>query len=235
MYIYKLSKLYAQDLQIQLNTNFQNTTYRNPCYVLNELDTRLKFSVRLPTHNNNSNVIISLFSDKSFEKEKHKEHFDSQYIKIQLYFLIYFPEFKIIKYGEPYMCQVLDVTSKWNDLINYLDSELNEQENLLLIALKDLRRVGGIFDGFPKLVTWLDDNKATGISGFCAIRDGLSHGKLDRAYKSINEQFPDAFDFDENSVLKRNTHNANQLRTYVLQLQHMIDEVFKQKFIDSPK
>ena len=225
------------DISISQDGHFQNTELKNRpiSYLLQKVNNRFDFRVHVANGGSNSKIILSLISNKQVNEENFLEFFESQFKKIHLYFLICLPELIVQKHSAVRIYHVVDKISEWDGLINYLNSEFNEQENLLLLALTDLKRKDGIFDGFPKLVNWLDDNKARGISGFCYLRDGLVHGILDkkRSYKKINEQFPDEFDFDKNLVLKRNGHNHDKLIGYIPKLKMMIEDVFKEKFVNN--
>lgn len=70
-------------------------------------------------------------------------------------------------------------------LPNYLNERITQQHLLLQTALDELQK-DDMFNAFPKLVNWLDDNDSKGSSRFCSIRDSCDHGTLDE-HKAIKK------------------------------------------------
>ena len=72
----------------------------------------------------------------------------------------------------------LDDIKNDSELSGYLANPLDSQQKLLLRALDELNN-GDIFNAFPKLINWLDENAGKGSSRFCSVRDVCSHGKTE--------------------------------------------------------
>lgn len=85
------------------------------------------------------------------------------------------------------------------------------------------------FDGFAKLVNWLDDNDHKGASRFCKIRDVCSHGVTNSAVSKVEEAFPGEFEFEDN-VLKRDSYkNTESLNKHLPELLKLIKTVFEKR------
>ena len=118
------------------------------------------------------------------------------------------------------------------NLSKFLDHRFTQQHIMLQTALNEISRKD-IFNGFPKLVNWLDDNAGNGVSRFCCIRDSCDHGILDknRAIRKVNKLFPGEFEF-EDSVLKRNSpKNIQSLVKYLPEVLEHIKKTFREKYI----
>jgi hypothetical protein len=117
------------------------------------------------------------------------------------------------------------------NLPKFIDSSTTQQDVLLQTALDEVFN-NDIFNGFPKLINWLDDNDGKGSSRFCSLRDACSHGITNIAYKRVNETFPEEFEFEENT-LKRNSKNERAMKKHLPEVLEHIRKVFKRKFVDS--
>ncbi|MCH8915921.1 MAG: hypothetical protein IIA82_08785 [Thaumarchaeota archaeon] len=138
------------------------------------------------------------------------------------------------EYHDERLSTTLNVLQNEKNLSAYLERRYTQQHTLLENALDELQR-GNIFNAFPKLVNWLDDNDRKGSSRFCCIRDASSHGKLDanRALKAINEKFPDEFEIEDN-ILKRNSEkNKEKLNHYLSEVLEHVRHIFREKYINS--
>ena len=86
-----------------------------------------------------------------------------------------------------------------------------------------------LFNGFPKLVNWLDDNDHKGASRFCKIRDVCSHGLTDDAILKVNQDFPGEFEFEDN-VFKRDSYkNEQSMRKHLPEIFRLIEDIFKKR------
>jgi len=118
------------------------------------------------------------------------------------------------------------------NLPKYLDKKNTQQHKLLQLALDELGK-DDIFNAFPKLINWLDENESIGTSKFCPIRDACNHGALDddRALKKIDEKFPGQFEIEDN-VLKRDSQkNKDQLKKYLPEVLEHVRRVFRTKYM----
>lgn len=118
-------------------------------------------------------------------------------------------------------------------LPKYLSNRTSQQQLLLQKALDELK-IDDLFNAFPKLINWLDENDHKGASRFCSIRDSCDHGALDkhRAIKKVNEGFPGEFEF-EDDVLKRNSEkNEKSMKKHLPEVLDHIKQVFKEKFVE---
>jgi len=117
-------------------------------------------------------------------------------------------------------------------LPHYLNERTTQQHLLLQTALDELE-TSDMFNAFPKLINWLDDNDGKGSSRFCSIRDSCEHGILDkdRALKNVNEKFPGEFEF-EDATLKRNSQkNIISMKKYLPEVLNHIKRIFKNKYV----
>ena len=160
-------------------------------------------------------------------------------------YLNLFTDYKIdveIKYGPEFYsdkkslyrrAQNIFESLKEPNLPKFVDSHITQQQVLLQTALDEVFS-GDIFNGFPKLINWLDDNDGKGSSKFCCIRDSCEHGILDknRAIKKVNETFPDEFEF-EDDILKRNSQkNISSMKKHLPEVLEHIKKVFKRDFVN---
>jgi len=145
----------------------------------------------------------------------------------------YSPEcFAKKEYRDEKLADTLNALQNEKNLSAYLERRYTQQHTLLENALEELRK-GYIFNAFPKLINWLDDNDKKGSSKFCCIRDASSHGKLDddRALKTIYEKFPDEFEIEDN-ILKRNSEkNKERLNHYLPEVLEQVRCIFREKYI----
>jgi len=160
--------------------------------------------------------------------------------KIQLFFKVFYPEIQIRKAFSPLYIDenssvglnrfepenMADLSSS---LEKYMSRKFVAQEDLLDIALENIRS-GSIFDGFSKLVNWLDENKSKGCSMFCSVRDVLSHGETDNAIKKVQEQFPNQFVFNDGVFDQTNVDNRKKIQEYLPELMKQVKRVFKEKY-----
>jgi len=87
------------------------------------------------------------------------------------------------------------------------------------------------FDGFSKLVNWLDDNDHKGASRFCKIRDVCSHGVTDDAILKVEEIFPGEFEFESNVLIRNSQKNIQHLKKYLPEVLEHIKQIFKEKLV----
>jgi len=123
---------------------------------------------------------------------------------------------------------------KESNLPNFVNSRVTQQYVILQIALDEVFR-GDMFNGFPKLVNWLDDNDGKGSSRFCSVRDSCDHGILDkkRAIKKVNEIFPGEFEF-EDDILKRDSQkNKDSMKNYLSEVLDHVKKIFKRDFMNT--
>ena len=101
-------------------------------------------------------------------------------------------------------------------LPNYLSQRTTQQHILLQTALNELK-IGDMFNAFPKLINWLDDNDGKGSSRFCAIRDSCDHGTLDkhRAIKNVNDSFPDEIEFEDDTLKRDSQKNITSMKKHM--------------------
>lgn len=147
--------------------------------------------------------------------------------------LKYGPEFYSDKKSLYRSTQNIFESLKEPNLPKFIDSRITQQYVLLQTALDEVFN-GDMFNGFPKLINWLDDNDGKGSSKFCSIRDSCDHGTLDknRAIKKVNEIFPDEFEF-EDDILKRNSQkNIKSMKKYLPEVLEHIKKVFKRDFVN---
>ena len=119
------------------------------------------------------------------------------------------------------------------NLPNYLNEKTTQQHILLQTALDELKRED-MFNAFPKLINWLDDNDGKGSSRFCCIRDSCDHGRLDqnRAMKNTNDRFPSEFEF-EDYILKRDSKmNKDSMQRHLPEVLDHIKRVFKRDYVN---
>lgn len=114
----------------------------------------------------------------------------------------------------------------------YLKKHAPQQYVLLQIALKELDG-NDMFNAFPKLINWLDDNDGKGSSRFCSLRDSCDHGILDkhRAIKNVNEMFPGEFEFEDDTLKRDSPKNLESLKNHLPEVLEHIKRVFKTKYI----
>ena len=86
-----------------------------------------------------------------------------------------------------------------------------------------------MFNGFPKLVNWLDENDHKGASRFCKIRDVCSHGVTDGAILKVNHDFPNEFEFEDNILKRDSFKNEQSIRKHLPEILRLIEFVFKKR------
>jgi len=203
------------------------------------------FKIVISGRDDNGQLQILLEAEGPVQPEVY-EKLQKKLQNLKLYFNLYFhdqidikprysPEiFAKKEYLDKYLSKTLDVLHNEENLSTYLDKKYTQQHILLETALDELRK-GDIFNSFPKLINWLDDNDTKGSSRFCCIRDASSHGALevDRALKSINKKFPNEFEIEDN-ILKRNSQkNKDRMNYYLPEVLDHVKRIFKEKYIDS--
>lgn len=119
------------------------------------------------------------------------------------------------------------------NLLNYLNGQTTQQHILLQTALEELQR-GDMFNAFPKLINWLDDNDGKGSSRFCYIRDSCDHGRLDpnRAIRNLNTDFPGEFEFEDDALKRDSSKNIDSMKRYLLEVLNHIKRVFKRDYVN---
>ena len=118
------------------------------------------------------------------------------------------------------------------NLLNFVTGQITQQHIMLQTALSEIF-IGDIFNGFPKLVNWLDENDGKGSSRFCSLRDTCNHGITNRAYKKVNETFPGEFEFEENILKRDSQKNMQSMNKYLPEVIDHVKKVFKRDFIDN--
>jgi len=203
------------------------------------------FKIVISGRNENDQLQILLEAEGQDQTEVYKK-LELKFQNLKLFVDLYFrgeiaikPRFSaeiFVKkeYRDERLAHTLDVLQNEKNLSSYLDKKYTQQHTLLETALDELQK-GDIFNAFPKIINWLDDNDSKGSSRFCSIRDASSHGKLDsdRALKIINEKFPDEFEIEDN-ILKRNSQkNKDRMHHYLPEVLDHVKRIFKEKYIDS--
>jgi len=87
-----------------------------------------------------------------------------------------------------------------------------------------------MFNGFPKLVNWLDDIDHKGASRFCSLRDVCSHGVTDAAIKIVNDSFPGEFEFEDNILRRDSQKNIQSMKKHLPEVLDQIKTIFKTRF-----
>lgn len=194
--------------------------------------------------NNESSIRIMLEAEGVDVKET-SQKLQQKVKNLKLYVNLYSDN--IIDVKTPYSREILSDKQRFDEklldplnsmkddsnLTKYLDKRITQQHELLQLALTELQK-GDIFNAFPKLINWLDDNDGKGTSRFCSIRDACDHGVLDasRALKKINETFPEEFEIEDN-VLKRDSRkNIEQIRRYLPEVLEHVKRVFREKYVN---
>lgn len=128
---------------------------------------------------------------------------------------------------------ILDSVDELTDvkLLNYLSQRTTQQHILLQTALEELKS-GQMFNAFPKLINWLDENDGKGSSRFCAIRDSCDHGTLDRAIKKVNDSFPGEFEFEEDILKRDSQKNIQSMKKHMPEVLDHVKQVFKKKYVN---
>jgi len=118
-------------------------------------------------------------------------------------------------------------------LPNYLSQRTTQQHLLLQTALDELKN-GDMFNAFPKLINWLDDNDGKGSSRFCAIRDSCDHGTLEkhRAIKKVNDSFPGEFEFEDDTLKRDSQKNIKSMKKHMPEVLDHVKQVFKEKYVN---
>jgi len=199
----------------------------------------LKIIVNGPHDDLSINV---LFEAEDSEEMSAHDRLDQKLENLKLY-LNLFTDYEIdveVKYGPEFYDDKKSLyrygqnffeSLKEPNLPKFIDSHITQQYKLLQGALDEVFN-GDMFNGFPKLINWLDENDSKGSSRFCSIRDCCSHGKLDKAMKMVNETFPDEFEF-EDDILKRDSRkNVMSMKKYLPEVLEHIKKVFKRDFVN---
>lgn len=118
-------------------------------------------------------------------------------------------------------------------LPDYLTKRTTQQHILLQTALEELKN-NDLFNAFPKLINWLDDNDHKGSSRFCSIRDSCDHGTLDktRAIKNVNEGFPGEFEFEDDTLKRDSDKNKEAMKKHLPEVLNHIKQVFQTKYVE---
>ena len=190
-------------------------------------------------------LTINLLLEAEDSEEMSASHILEQKLENLKLYLNLFTDYEIdveVKYGPEFYddkkslyryAQNFFESLKEPNLPKFIDSRITQQYVLLQTALDEVFS-GDMFNGFPKLINWLDDNDGKGSSKFCSIRDSCDHGRLDkeRAIRKVNETFPDEFEF-EDDILKRNSQkNIKSMKKYLPEVLEHIKKVFKRDFVN---
>ncbi len=116
-------------------------------------------------------------------------------------------------------------------LSEFVNSKHSQQHILLSTALDEVYN-DDLFNGFPKLINWLDDNAGEGSSKFCCIRDSCDHGILDkhRAIKNVNAQFPSEFEFEDNVLKRDSKKNIKSMKNHLPEVLDHIKKTFEKQY-----
>lgn len=115
----------------------------------------------------------------------------------------------------------------------FVTSRHSQQDIMLQLGLNEVFS-NDIFNGFPKLINWLDENDKKGASRFCSLRDACYHGSTDVAYKKVGEMFPGEFEFEGNILRRDSDKNIHAMVMYLPEVLTQIKKVFKRRFSNSP-
>jgi len=121
---------------------------------------------------------------------------------------------------------------KEQNLTSFVNGRITQQRILLQTALDEVNR-GDMFNGFPKLINWLDDNDGKGSSRFCKIRDVCSHGITDDAILKVEELFPGEFEFEENTLKRNSQKNIDSMKSHLPEVIEHVKDIFKRDFMNS--
>jgi len=119
-----------------------------------------------------------------------------------------------------------------SNLPKFLSSRHSQQDIMLQMGLEEVTD-NDLFNGFPKLINWLDDNDGKGSSRFCKIRDVCSHGVTDNAILKVNEEFPGEFEFEDNILRRDSNKNLQSIKKYLPEVLDQIKDIFKKRFTDN--
>ena len=120
------------------------------------------------------------------------------------------------------------------NLSKFMDSRITQHNIILQEALDEITLAGDIFNGFPKLINWIDENDHKGSSRFCAIRDCCLHGIVNHAYKKVNELFPGEFEFEDNILKRDSPKNEKSMKKYLPEVLEHVKKTYKKNIIDAP-
>lgn len=116
------------------------------------------------------------------------------------------------------------------NLSNFLNSRFTQQHLMLQNGLDEVFG-GDMFNGFPKLINWLDDINGKPSSRFCKIRDVCSHGVTDDAILKVNEEFPGEFQFEDKIFRRNSQKNIKSMKKYLPEIIEQIRDIFKRDFV----
>ena len=205
---------------------------------LSEIPLISSFNVLVKGNSNDAEFYIKLEAE-SDSSDGVKEKLEQQRKNLKLYLNLitanyvdvipgYEPEIHNHKtIHDPEWQKVLESSQNTN-VSKFTNNRHTAQDVLLQIGLDQVFG-NEKFDGFAKLVNWLDDNDHKGASRFCKIRDVCSHGVTDDAILKVGETFPGEFEF-EDKVLKRDSYkNIDSLNKHLPELLKLIKTVFEKR------
>ena len=194
-----------------------NTPNQSNIDILLEAEDPVKDEVynKLKQQLKNLRLYLNLYSENIIEPIQH----DSPAI---------FPE--KTKFEETILTSLDELNDK--NLPQYHLQSTTQQQILLQTALNELRNED-LFNAFPKLINWLDDNDGKGSSRFCSIRDSCDHGILDktRAIKKVNDAFPGEFEFEDDTLKRDSEKNKESMKKHLPEVLNHIKRVFKTKYV----
>jgi len=192
---------------------------------------------------NNSDIDIMLEAEDQIKANVYN-NLEQQFKNLKLYLNLYsnntidvipHDSAKIFPDKNKYEGIILNSLDSLKDtkLPNYLNEHTTQQHILLQTALDELQRED-IFNAFPKLINWLDDNDSKGSSRFCSIRDSCDHGTLDkhRAIKNVNDKFPNEFEFEDDTLKRDSPKNIISMKKHLPEVLNHIKLVFKKNMLN---
>jgi len=194
-------------------------------YVKGNLDD-LKFNIKLEAEGENQDEVTSKLEQQRKNLKLYLNLISQQFVDVIQESKPEFHNEKLV-YEENWR-KTLEVLQDPN-ISKFVSSRYTQQDTILQIGLDEVFN-NQMFNGFPKLVNWLDDNVQKGASRFCKIRDVCSHGVTDNAILKVNEEFPGKFEFEDKVLVRDSTKNDQSMRDLLPELLDQIKEVFKRRF-----
>ena len=183
-------------------------------------------------------VILEAEGDNTFEIER---ELDKQKKNLKLYVnLITESQIDIVPGYDPQFYEEKTIDSEnWKKTLEALQdtnisklitNRYSQQDHLLQTGLTECFSEGDIFNGFPKLINWLDENSKKGASRFCSLRDACVHGITDVASKNLEKDFPGEFEFEDNVLIRDSSKNSNSIYKHLPEVLEQIKTVFRSRF-----
>jgi hypothetical protein len=181
-------------------------------------------------------IILEAESEDKYEV---MEKLEQQRKNLKLYLnLITENRLDVISGYEPEIYEKKTIEKNWQKALDALrdkniskftNSRHTQQDIMLQTGLSEVFG-GDLFNGFPKLINWLDENDKKGSSRFCSLRDACSHGITDVAYKKVNDMFPSEFQFEDNILRRDSQKNIQSIKKHLPEVLEQIKEIFKRRF-----